>query len=62
MSERIVVNTSPLIAWGKMKVLDIISQLPYDFVCPTQVETEILTGEEQGYPVSFPSWIKRKFT
>ena len=57
MSERIVINTGPLIALGKMQALDIIAQLPYEFVCPAQVETEILNGVALGYPVTLPVWV-----
>ena len=41
-----------------MRVLDVIVSLPYDFICPSQVETEIAAGVEMCYPVSFPPWIK----
>ncbi len=58
MNKKIVVNTSPLIAWEKMQALDLIAKLPFDFICPTQVQTEILAGAAKGYPVNFPSWLK----
>ncbi len=58
MNKRIVVNTSPIIALGKMQALDLIACLPFDFVCPVQVEVEILAGAARGYPVSFPSQIQ----
>ncbi len=58
MNKKIVVNTSPLIAWEKMQALDLIAKLPFDFICPTQVQAEILAGAARGYPVSFPSWLK----
>ena len=58
MNKKIVINTSPLIAFGKMKALDSIKELPVEFVCPPQVQEEISAGAAKGYPVSFPDWIK----
>ncbi|MBA2619691.1 MAG: DUF3368 domain-containing protein [Acidobacteria bacterium] len=58
MNKRIVVNTSPLIAFEKMRAFDFIGKLPLDFICPPQVQTEILAGAAKGYSVSFPSWLK----
>ncbi|MEW6210806.1 MAG: DUF3368 domain-containing protein [Acidobacteriota bacterium] len=58
MSEKIVINSGPLIALGKMQALDLIAQLPYEFLCPSQVETEILKGTSLGYSVVIPSWVK----
>ena len=57
MNERIAINTGPLIALGKMQALDVIAQLPYEFICPTQVETEIKNGVALGYPVAMPAWV-----
>lgn len=58
MNEQIVVNTSPIIALGKMQAFDLISRLPLELICPSQVEAEIKTGERKGYAVSLPSFIK----
>jgi len=58
MNKKIVVNTSPLIAWEKMQAFDLIGKLPYDFICPPQVQTEILAGAAKGYSVRLPAWIK----
>lgn len=58
MNKRIVVDTSPLIAWEKMRALELIEKLPFDFICPAQVQTEILNGAAKGYSVNFPVWIK----
>ncbi len=57
MSERIVINTSPLIALGKMQAFSVIEQLPYEFCCPPQVETELLNGMALGHPVTRPAWV-----
>lgn len=58
MPNRIVTNTSPLIALGKMGAFDVIAQLPYEFICPTQVQTEIESGAAKGYAVTVPDWVK----
>lgn len=58
MNKKIVVNISPLIAWEKMQALDLVGKLPFDFICPPQVQAEILAGAAKGYSVSFPSWLK----
>lgn len=57
MAESIVINTSPLIAFGRMRFFDIAAQLPFSFVCPTEVATEIAAGQAKGYPVSLPAWL-----
>lgn len=58
MSERIVINSSPLIALGKMQAFDFIAQLPCEFFCPAQFEAEILNGAARGYSVAIPSWVE----
>jgi predicted nucleic acid-binding protein len=57
MSERIVINTDPLIALGKMQAFSVIEQWPYEFCCPQQVETELLNGVTLGHPVALPAWV-----
>ncbi len=58
MTERIVTNTSPLLAFAKMRAFEVIGKLPFDFICPTEVETEILVGANQGYETEIPEWLK----
>lgn len=58
MTERIVANTSPLLAFAKMQAFDVIGKLPFDFICPVEVETEILVGANQGYETEIPEWLK----
>ncbi len=41
-----------------MQALDLIGRLPFEFVCPPQVQAEILAGAAKGYSVSFPSWLE----
>ncbi len=58
MIEKIVTNTSPLLAFSKMQVFEIIGKLPFEFICPAEVESEILVGAKQGYDVEIPDWLK----
>lgn len=58
MPNRIVINTSPMIALGKMDAFDVIVQLPFEFLCPQQVKIEIETGAAKGYAVKVPDWIR----
>jgi predicted nucleic acid-binding protein len=58
MTESIVTNTGPLIAFSKMQCFDVIGKLPFEFVCPEEVQTEILVGAKQGYDVEIPNWLK----
>ena len=58
MTEKIVTNTSPLLAFSKMQAYSIIGELPFEFICPAEVESEILTGADQGYDVEIPVWLK----
>jgi hypothetical protein len=41
-----------------MEALDIIANLPFVFICSSQVETEIAAGLAQGHPVIAPAWLK----
>lgn len=58
MIERIVTNTSPLIAIAKMQAADIIGKLPFEFVCPVQVEAELIAGKQPGQQFDIPQWLK----
>ncbi len=46
MSERWVVNASPLIVFGKIGQLDLLTQLPNEIIVPQAVAKEILAGPE----------------
>jgi predicted nucleic acid-binding protein len=46
MSDRWVVNASPLIVFGKIGQLDLLTRLPKEIVVPQAVANEILVGPE----------------
>ncbi|MBN1341151.1 MAG: hypothetical protein JXQ73_00625 [Phycisphaerae bacterium] len=57
MDDRIVINTGPLIAFARADALDVLRQLPIQFICPREVEQEIKAGAALGYPVVLPPWL-----
>jgi predicted nucleic acid-binding protein len=57
-AERLVVNTGPLIALGRVDALEIISRLPLRFLAPIQVADEIAAGARLGHPVTTPTWVE----
>ncbi len=57
MIERIVTNTSPLLTISKMQAFDVIGKLPFEFICPKEVEAEILAGAKKNYDVEIPAWL-----
>lgn len=40
-----------------MKAFDVIARLPFQFLCPKEVEDEILAGASKNYDVEIPEWI-----
>lgn len=58
MIEKIVANTSPLLAFSKMQAFDVIGKLPFEFISPVEIESEILAGAAQGYDITIPDWLK----
>jgi predicted nucleic acid-binding protein len=57
MTERIVVNTSPILTLAKMQIADVIGKLPFEFISPAEVETEIQAGAAHGYEITIPEWL-----
>ena len=49
-ADRLVVNTGPLIALGRVDAFDIIGRLPVIFIVPKEVADEIEAGARAGYP------------
>ena len=56
--ETLVINTGPLVALGRVNALDIVGQLPFRFITPTQVADEIAEGTRRGHPVTLPAWVE----
>lgn len=56
--ERIVINTGPLIAFARVGVLEVIGQLPYEFLTPQEVRYELDQGAKAGHPRIEPSWLR----
>lgn len=48
MSDLWVVNASPLIVFGKIGQLDILTRLPMEIVVPQAVANEVVAGPENG--------------
>ena len=60
MAERIVVNTGPLIAFDRIGCLDVIGQLPYEFLSPEEVRRELEEGASAGHPRIAPEWLQHR--
>jgi predicted nucleic acid-binding protein len=58
MAERIIINTGPLITLARMDALDVPAQLPYEFICPQEVQAELEAGVAAGHPVVNPPWLR----
>ncbi len=58
MTEKIVVNTSPMLSLTKMQALEVVGKLPFEFISPAEVKAEILVGANQGYDIEIPVWLK----
>ncbi len=58
MSERIVINTGPLVSLARIGCLEILSGLPYEFFCPEQVRRELEEGEAAGHPRIAPEGVR----
>jgi len=58
VSERIVINTGPLVSMARIGCLEILPELPYEFLCPEQVRRELDEGEAAGHPRIVPAGVK----
>jgi predicted nucleic acid-binding protein len=58
MAERVVIDTGPLIAFARMGALDVIGQMPFEFICPEEIRKELDYGTAQGHPPIDPFWLK----
>lgn len=57
MAEDLVVNTGPLITFDRIGCLDLVGRLPYRFLCPSQVRSELDRGEVKGHSRIAPAWL-----
>jgi predicted nucleic acid-binding protein len=57
MAESIVINTGPIISLGKMGILVLVEQLPFEFYTTAQVRTEVIAGIHAGHSIEMPDWI-----
>ncbi len=57
MPERLVLDTGPLITLARIDCLDIVGNLPYEFLCPEEVRRELDEGEVAGHPRVAPGWL-----
>ena len=53
----LVCNTGPILALGKMGLLDLVPQLGLEIVFPRAVANELDAGVAAGFPVLRPAWI-----
>jgi predicted nucleic acid-binding protein len=53
----LVCNTGPILALGKMGLLDLVPQLGLEIVFPKAVANELDVGAAAGFPVLRPAWI-----
>ena len=58
MNDRIVINSSPIIALGKMGLLELARKIPIDLITPTQVKQELEAGIRAGHQIDVPDWIE----
>lgn len=59
MTERVAINTGPLVALARMAALEIAGLLPLEFVCPREVQAELQEGARRGHiPVVAPQWLR----
>lgn len=57
-AERLVVNTGPLVALGRVGALDLVAQLGLEIIAPNEVAEEILRGIKAGHSVPMPPWVQ----
>jgi predicted nucleic acid-binding protein len=53
----LVCNTGPILALGKMGVLEALPSLRLEIVFPSAVAEELDAGVRQGFSISRPDWI-----
>ncbi len=58
MAELVVINTGPLITLARIDALEVVGQLPYEFLCPPEVRAELDADVAHGYPAVAPPWLR----
>ena len=58
MIKRIVINTGPLITLQRIKAIQTVGQLPFEFVAPEEVRAELDAGVSAGHPHVDPPWLR----
>ena len=58
VTERLVINTGPLIALERMGVLDLLERLPFAFISPQEVRAELDAGARMGFPQISPAGVR----
>lgn len=58
MDETLVINTGPILTLAKIGALNVAESLPYDFITPEQVVSELEEGRKLGHLHDKPSWIR----
>lgn len=57
MAERLVINTGPLLALARGNVLDVVSAVSLEIVCPPEVRAELDAGQRAGLTPIRPPWL-----
>jgi predicted nucleic acid-binding protein len=55
--ESLVIKTGPIVALCLAGATEFVGRLPFTFLAPTEVATEIAAGQKLGYRVAMPEWI-----
>jgi predicted nucleic acid-binding protein len=57
MTERLVVDTGPLVVLARAELLHVVESLLLDIVCPVEVQRELLAGAATGCLRTLPTWL-----
>ena len=58
MVDPLVINTGPLITFERIGALELVGELPYNFICPNEVRVELDQGEASGHARNAPPWLE----
>jgi predicted nucleic acid-binding protein len=57
VAEPLVINTGPIVALCLAGATEPVGLLPFEFLAPAEVASEIAAGQERGYRVAMPGWV-----